>query len=210
MEQNKYPGKFIAFEGLDGSGQSTQAKLLADFLAGLGFEVVLTKEPAIDFETGRKIQQALDEKEKISPERLQELFVENRKEHLEALILPALRQGKVVIVDRYFFSTFAFGASDGLDLEWLIGLNDGFLLPDITFILKVRPEVCVERIEKRGEGIKLFEKVVKLRKVWQTYKLMPSRFKNISVIYGERSIEDVFSQIKNIVVAELNIKQGGK
>lgn len=207
MKKNIYSGKLIAFEGPDGSGQSTQVKLLANFLTGMGLGVVLTKEPTIDSEAGRKIRQALDEKVKLPSAYLQRLFVEDRQEHLENLIVPALRQDQVVITDRYFFSTLAFGASDGLDLEWLIGLNSGFLLPDATFILRVKPEVCIQRIEKRGEGIKLFEKEEKLRKVLQAYELMPGRFENVHMIDGEQSIEDVFRQIKDIVVSELNIKQ---
>lgn len=205
MQQNVYSGKFIVIEGLDGSGQSTQVRLLQDFLTRQGFDVVSTKEPTIDSEAGKKIRQILDEKEKLAPAALQELFTRDREEHLRNLIIPALEQGKIVITDRYFFSTFAFGVADDLDLEWLIGLNDQFLLPDLFFILRVKPEVCIQRIERRGEGIKLFEKEGKLRKVWQTYEILPERFDNVHMIDGEQSIEGVFFQIKT-ALSELNIK----
>lgn len=189
------PGKFIVFEGLDGSGQSTQVALSAKFLREeKGFEVVVTKEPTLDSEAGRRIREILGEKIKIEPAELQELFAQDRKEHLENLIIPALKAGKIVISDRYFFSSFAFGSLD-CDLEWLIKLNDDFILPDFTFLLKVSPEVCIERIEKRGEEIKLFEKREKLEKVWQGYEKLLDRF-NIKVIDGERSIEEVFEDIK--------------
>ncbi len=203
MLKSSYPGKFIAFEGLDGSGQSTQAGLLRKFLTEKGYQVVLTKEPTLDSEAGRKIRDVLDSKVKLEPGKLQELFAQDRKEHLEKIIIPALEKGRFVISDRYFFSTFAFGASDGLDLEWLIKLNDNFLLPDMTFILKVKPEVCVSRMEKRGSPRTLFEKEEKLAKVWETYKIIPARFENVEIIDGEKSIEEIFEEIKKIVSSKI-------
>ncbi len=203
MKKNTYLGKFIAFEGLDGSGQSTQAELLRKFLTEKGYRVVLTKEPTLDSEAGRKIRDVLDNKVKLDPGKLQELFAQDRREHLEKIIIPALEEGRFIISDRYFFSTFAFGASDGLDLEWLIKLNDDFLLPDLTFILKVRPEVCVSRMEKRGNPRTLFEKEEKLAKVWETYKIMPARFENVEIIDGEKSIEEIFEETKKIVSFKL-------
>jgi len=203
MRKNSYPGKFVVIEGLDGSGQTTQVKLLGNFFIEKGYEVVLTKEPTLASSAGKEIRDALDKKVEAEPLKLQELFTLDRKEHLERLIEPALKEGKIVISDRYFFSTFAFGAADGLDLEWLIGLNNDFLLPDLTFILQVSPEVCVRRIEKRGQGIKLFEKKEKLEKVWQTYKILPNRFENVYIVNGESSIEEVFNAIKTIISLKL-------
>lgn len=207
MQNSPYPGKFIVFDGLDGSGQSTQAGLLRDFLIEEGYLVVSTKEPTLDSEAGRKIRQALDKAVEVDPQQLQELFTQDRQEHLENKIFPALKEGKAVISDRYFFSTFAYGVADGLDLESLIEMNDEFLLPDLTFILKVSPAVCIQRIEKRGEEKKLFEKKEKLVKVWQTYQILPNRFQNVYMIEGEKTIEEVFSQIKEVVRSQiLNIK----
>ena len=200
MKTNIYSGKFIVFEGLDGSGQSTQVSLLGDFLSKSGHHVILTKEPTMDSEAGKEIRKALDEKVKLDSLELQKLFVQDRKEHLDKLIIPALDNGLFVISDRYFFSTFAFGVSDGLDLDELINMNDNFILPDITILLKVNPKVCIERIEKRGEGVKLFEKEQKLAKVWQTYSILPDRFKNIHMIDGEKPIKEVFKKVKEIML----------
>ena len=219
MKKNLYKGKFIVFEGLDGSGLSTQAKLLGDYLQNRGpahiatparsdavssgersvaggREVILTKEPTMDSEAGRQIRAILDEKIKIEAAEIQRLFVQDRKEHLDNLIIPALRAGKIVISDRYFFSTLAFGAVSS-NLEWLIGLNKDFLLPDMTFLLLVRPEICVDRIIKRGEGVKLFEKLPTLEKVYKNYQIIAERFENIHVVNGEESAEEVFEEIKN-------------
>lgn len=205
MKNNPYPGKFIVIEGLDGSGQSTQAGLLKDFLIKKGHQVILTKEPTQDSQAGKKIRQALDKSYEVEPRKLQELFTEDRKEHLEKLVIPALRKNKIVISDRYFFSTFAYGAAEGLDLDWLIKINNEFLLPDLTFILKVSPEVCLARIEKRGSAKTLFEETQKLKKVWQTYQILPNRLENVYMIDGEKPEEEVFPQIKNIVHSKLGL-----
>ena len=82
-------------------------------------------------------------------------------------------------------------------------MNDQFLLPDLTFILEVSPRVCIERIEKRGEGIKLFEKEERLARVWQTYSSLPSRFENAYIINGEKNIEEVFSLVKDLLQVKL-------
>ncbi len=197
MIKNSYPGKFIVIEGLDGSGQSTQVALLKDFLIKQGFEVITTKEPTQDSEAGKKIKEILGKKIQSEPVQLQKLFAQDRLAHLENTITPALKQGKTVISDRYFFSSFAYGTAHGADLDELIKLNENFLYPDLTFLLRVRPEVCIERIEKRADPKTLFEKQERLEKVWQVYEKLSSRFENIKIIDGEKSIEQVFEQIKS-------------
>lgn len=204
MKKNIFSGKFFVFEGLDGSGQSTQSKLLADFLVKKGFKILLTKEPTTISEAGKKIRKILDEKQKTNPKKLQELFARDRKEHLKKEIIPALKKGKIVISDRYFFSSLSYGKASGLSLDWLIKINSKFLMPDLTFILKVRPKICLERIEKRGDKRTLFEKEEKLKKVWQIYKTLPKRFKNIKVIDGEKPIKEVFKEVKVLLNSTLN------
>lgn len=205
MQQNPYSGKFIVIEGLDGSGQTTQANFLKDFLSKKGYSVVLTKEPTLDSEAGKKIREVLNKRIKIESRPLQELFAQDRKEHLENLIIPTLKEGKIVISDRYFFSSFAYGVGPGVSLEWLIKINDEFLIPDLTFILEVRPEVCFERIEKRGEEKTLFEEKKKLARVWEVYKTLPNRFENVYIIDGERPMEQVFEEIKTIAHSKVEL-----
>jgi len=205
MEKNTFEGKFIVFEGLDGSGQSTQAGLLKEFLMKKGFNVVLTKEPTLYSEAGKRIRKILDKEIKVSPKELQELMVEDRKEHLEKVIIPALKEEKIVISDRYFLSTFAFGSADGLDLQELIKMNNQFLYPDTVFLLKVSPSICIERIKNRGDRVDLFEKEGKLSEVWKTYKILPDRLENIFIIDGEKSIEKVFEKVKEIIIKHLNL-----
>ena len=97
MKKNLYSGKFIVFEGLDGSGQSTQSKLLAGFLKKKHYKVLLTKEPTPDSEAGKKIRKILDKKLKVKPAAFQKLYAKDRKEHLGKEIVPALKKGKIVI-----------------------------------------------------------------------------------------------------------------
>jgi len=203
MKKNSYPGKFIVIEGLDGSGQTTQVNLLKDFLIGKGYQLTLTKEPTLESEAGKKIRGILDEKEKIEAAELQKLFAQDRKEHLENTIIPALQKGSFVISDRYFFSSFAYGAADGLDLNKLIKINDDFLLPDLTIILKVSPDVCVSRIKKRGTERTLFEKRDKLAEVWRIYATFPKKFEDVFIIDGEKTIDGVFEEIKKVISLNL-------
>jgi dTMP kinase len=206
MIKNAYQGKFIVFEGLDGSGQSTEAELLKNFLSEKGIDVILTKEPTMDSDAGKKIRDVLDKKEKAEPDELQSLFASDRREHLNKLIIPSLKQGKWIVSDRYCFSSFAYGTSDKVELDWIIRINDDFVLPDLTIILKVRPGICIERIEKRGSKKTLFEKQEKLAEVWNIYEVLPERFGNCVIIDGEKSIEEVFKEVKKIVNNRFNSK----
>ena len=198
-------GIFIVFEGLDGSGQSTQVKLLEDYFRKKGRKVVVTKEPTLLSRAGRKIRQALDKKIIIGAKKLQELFQKDRGLHIKNDIIPALRQGKIVISDRYFFSSFAFGSASGVSPAWLIEMNKKFLHPDLTLILDVPAKVSVKRIEKRGKPKTLFEKKRKLEKVIKIYRTFPKKFKNVYLVDGRKSIPQVFQSVRKIVRSKLNI-----
>jgi dTMP kinase len=205
MKKNNYPGKFIVFEGLDGSGQTTQANLLKKFLEKKGFKVLLTKEPTNNNEFGKRIDKILHRKEKVSPLNLQKFFIKDRDWHLKNIIEPALKEGKIVISDRYFFSTFAFGGID-VDMEKLIKMNDNFLMHDISIFLDVKPKTCISRIEgrsqKTGERKTIFEKEKLLEKVYKNYLVLLKKFPLVR-INGQRSIEDVHKEIKEIVIKKI-------
>lgn len=199
MKKNPYPGKFIAFEGLDGSGQTTQANLLTEFFRSRGREVVQTKEPTQDSEAGKRIRRILDKKIRCTPAELQKLFAQDRKEHLDRVIIPALSGGKIVISDRYCFSSFAYGVAEGVDLDYLMVLNAEFLLPDVTFLLRVSPKVCMERIHVRGKTPTLFEKQEKLRQVWGVYEQLAKSFENVFIIDGEQAKGIVAKDIRKMI-----------
>ena len=195
---NSYKGFFIVFEGLDGSGQTTQANLLRNFLEKKGFGVLLTKEPTLETKEGKEIKKVLEKKIKKSPLSLQKLFAKDREKHLKRTVEPALRKGKIVISDRYLFSSLAYGSLN-VSLKKLKELNKNFLLPDLVFFLNVKADDCLKRIKKRGEKIHLFEEKEKLRKVYQNYQLILKNFKNVYFINGEKSKREVFREIKKII-----------
>ena len=185
---------FIAFEGLDGSGSSTQAKLLAEKLQSQGKEVLLTKEPTEDTPLGKKLREALQHKWEATPEELQILFSADRAEHLKDVIQPALDAGKVVITDRYVLSTYAYGMLN-VPLHTLKDLNQKFPAPDVTFLLKLSPEECLGRIMSRGNDVELFEKVPTLKKVWKNYEAVRGEHPNVHIIDASGSIEEVSAEI---------------
>ncbi len=212
MLKNPYPGKFIVFEGLDGSGSTTQASKLRDWLNRAPKELVLgrsprahlTKEPTNNI-IGGLIRGQLTGDWKTRPECLQLLFSADRSHHLEKEVLPLLKEGVTVISDRYFLSTIAYGATEIQDREWLIEINKPFILPDLTFLIKVSPKVCLERIRGDRFSVELFEKEEALTKVWRNYEELAQRFENIYIIDGEQPIEEIFEQVKSQVHSKLNL-----
>jgi len=195
-------GRFIVFEGLDGSGQTTQVNFLVNFLKKNRIPVFQTKEPTKNSEFGREIRKVLKGEAQINPQGLQELFAKDRESHLKNEIIPNLEQGRIVVSDRYYFSSFAFGSSDGADESWLLRRNKDFLLPDAVFFLDVKPEIAIKRIQNRGGKIEFFERKEKLEKAYNFYKYFLKKFENetrIFYINGEKSPENVFTDIKNII-----------
>ena len=192
---------FIVFEGLDGAGNSTQSMLLAEFLKGRGKDVLLTKEPT-ENPIGKIIRDVLQKKMKTSPVALQILFTADRGHHLHSEIEPALEQGKVVISDRYMFSTMAFGGL-GADMEFLKHINSKFRVPDITFIIDVPPEVAIKRISSRQGDVELFEEAEKLEKTRKNYLKLKDQFPNVHVIDGDRPIEAVAAEVQKIVLEKI-------
>ncbi|MFA5878161.1 MAG: dTMP kinase [Candidatus Staskawiczbacteria bacterium] len=209
MIKNNYPGKFIVFEGLDGSGQSTQAGKLFDFLnlpeQKLKFGhtgVHLTKEPTSSL-IGGLIRSQLTHEWKSSQNCLQLLFSADRANHLEKEIIPLLERGITVVCDRYFFSTIAYGSLDIKDREWLVNLNKNFLFPDITFLLKVSPRICMERIQKTRYEINLFEREEMLTRVWENFDRLAKEFEKVHVIQGEGPLEKIHQEIVQILTNKL-------
>ena len=173
-------GKFIVFEGLDGSGLSTQSFELRNFLMKQGKQVVLTKEQT-DGLIGGLIKSCLKKEWKTSLLALQLLFTADRAHHLSNEIEPALAEGKFIISDRYFFSTIAFGGLQ-IEKEFLKKINSKFRVPDITFIMDCPPEVCLERIGKGRFSRELFEEKEKMEKIRENYRELAKEFPNAHIV----------------------------
>lgn len=193
--KRKNDAKFIVFDSLDGSGNSTEAALLAQYLNKIGKKAFITKEPSSGL-IGGLIKSQLNHVWKSSQLCLQLLFAADRAYHLEKEVIPLLKKGISVVSDRYFFSTIAYGNVEINDWEWLKKLNEKFLLPDLVFFLKVSPKTCIKRIQKNRFGTTLFEEEKFLEKVWKNYQKLSKEYKNTYIINGEGSINDVFEKIK--------------
>lgn len=202
MYKNPYAGKFIAFEGLDGAGSTTQAGKLTFYLKERLKKVHLTKEPTNNL-IGGLIRGQLTKEWRTGPECLQLLFTADRAHHLEKEVIPLLKQEITVVTDRYFFSSVAFGSLGIDDRDWLQKINDRFILPDITFLLHVSPQVCLQRIKTNRFHLELFEEEEHIAKIWRTYNELAQEFENVYVINGENPAEEVFADILKIVNAYL-------
>lgn len=198
---------FITFEGIDGSGKTTQSKLLADYFRQIYGEnsVVLTREPGgTDF--AEKIRNVLLVND-IDPISELLLFVSTRCEHMKKLILPALKEGKIVICDRFIDSTIAYqGYGFGVSLELIKQLHElvGIKYPDITFILDIDVNVGLSRAEDKNKyeemSINFYNKV---RKGFQEIATEDSD--RCCIIFGTEIMDD--KQIYSKIIAEV-IKRG--
>jgi dTMP kinase len=197
---NPYPGKFIALEGIDGAGKSTQAAMMAAHFYKNGATVCLAAEPS-QFLLGGLIRSRLLGEWQSSPECLQLLFAADRAEHLEKEIMLRLKEGINVVCDRYFLSSVAYGAVD-CDFDWLTHINSQFLMPDLTIYLDVEARVGAERIAANGRSIELFEKTETLEKVRKNYATAINFFgKEMAIqgIDGGRDKEAVFEDLRSAI-----------
>lgn len=145
---------FIAIEGIDGSGKGTQAKLLADRLKDLGRAVLLTSEPTKG-PTGKMIREHLSNPF-LDDEALALLFASDRIEHLEKEVRPALDSDKIVISDRYVYSSIAYQGQK-VDMEWVGDINKYADRPDLAILLDLDPKLTERRMHDRGDELEYFE-----------------------------------------------------
>ncbi|MEM4133997.1 MAG: dTMP kinase [Candidatus Micrarchaeia archaeon] len=194
-------GKFIVLEGIDGCGKSTQIENIANYLFSKdkSNHILITREPTMISSYGKKVRDLLKKQKNIEKNAalFTRLYVNDRKFHIKKMIIPAMKQGCIVISDRYKYSTFAYQLSQGDKLENLIKLHKGLLVPDLVLILDISEEESIKRTSDQKEK-ELFEKKEFLRKVKANYLKMKELFphENIVIIDGERSKEEVFDSIK--------------
>jgi dTMP kinase len=162
-------GIFAVFEGIDGGGKTTQIRMLARELRRRGEEPVLSREPTSG-PWGRKLRESAATG-RMSLEEELDAFVRDRAEHVRDLILPSLDAGKIVILDRYFYSTLAYQGARGADVDSVRRLmEERFPLPDIVYLLDLTPEQAVQRIsESRGDRPNEFERLDSLRKAREIF-----------------------------------------
>ena len=200
MIKNQFSGKFIVIEGIDGAGKSTQAAIIGSHFYSNGTTVCLTSEPS-QFLLGGLIRSRLLGEWQSSPECLQLLYAADRAEHLKKEILLRLKEGINVVSDRYFLSSLAYGAVD-CDFNWLLQINNQFIMPDLTVFLDVAAKTGADRIAANGKSIELFEKTETLEIVRRNYQVAINLFNDemaVEIISGERSKEQVFEDVKTAI-----------
>jgi dTMP kinase len=184
-------GFVVAIEGIDGAGKTTQANMLYSYLKSKGIDTILSKEPT-ESVYGRKIRElAQGQRESTHPLEEYQLFVQDRKLHVENVIKPALAEKKIVILDRYYFSTMAYQGAIGLDPIAIRAENEKFCpIPEMVFLVMISPELGLGRIrEGRKETPNAFEHQENLKKVAAIFNHLNSPV--IERIEGTASIEQV-------------------
>lgn len=190
-----HSGFLIVFEGIDGSGKSTQAKCLFQDLRDKGYPVLLSQEPTYG-PWGQRIREIiLHGRGGVQPEEEYDLFLQDRKDHVRQVITPSLDGGKIVILDRYYFSTMAYQGALGIEPARIQKENESFApLPDLVFILDLPPVEAIRRIEnKRGERPNHFERIDYLDRVRTLFR----SFSGPAIVHldGHLSTEKLFDEI---------------
>jgi dTMP kinase len=161
-------GIFIVIEGLDGSGKTTQAAYLAEKLSKT-YNVLLTAEPSRG-KVGTFIREGCLYADKRLPTEAEALlFAADRIEHMYAEVKPALDAGKLVICDRYIYSSLAYQGSRGLSTEWIKTINARALEPDFSLFIDVSPEVVLQRLTRKRSIMETLETQQKVREVYLKY-----------------------------------------
>jgi len=194
---------FVVFEGIDGTGKTTIVSRLAEELKRIGYKVVITQEPTKTW-LGRDVRRAIEEEKNGFTQAL--LFFADRAEHIANMHNV---NEQVILCDRYVYSTFAYqGAQLEMSMplqsaiEWLEKVYEPMRFdPDLVFLIKVNPEEGIRRIYGRERKEK-FEKLEFLRRVQEIYQMLSDRYGFVE-IDGNREFEEIYMEIKNRVINEL-------
>lgn len=202
QDGTKNKGKFIAFEGIDGSGKSTQVQLLAERLKENHIDCYATMEPT-HAPIGAFLREILMGKRKADPRVTAALFAADRLDHLlneEDGIAAKVAAGATVITDRYYFSSYAYHSGD-MPMEWVIGLNEQsreVLRPTVTVFIDINADTAMERILKNRDHQELFEKKTKLAEVRMNYFEAFDKLKDteeIIIVDGNGSPKEIAEEI---------------
>lgn len=200
MKEHDYPGKFIVIEGADGAGTTTQSEKLAEQLDNS----YLTAEPSSN-DIGQKITEMISEGG-YSPEAVALTFTADRLTHLEEEVIPKLKEGRIVVCDRYYHSSFIYQSIQGADRQWIKSMNRDAIKPDLTIIMDISADEGLERIDSRGGAESIFEELSFQEKVVAGYRdLSQDLNEEVVLVDATQSIQNVFQDTKEKIDSKLDI-----
>lgn len=208
FKRNNDKGILIAIEGIDGAGKTTQSKLVAEKLAKNN-EVHLTKNPT-DGLIGKFIREVLAGRVEIPPVSFQYLFSADRQVQQEE-ILEDLKNGKIIITDRYFWSAIVYGIVDREEVDFdqtgemllvsqgILSMYHQFLIPDISIFLDIPIEIALDRIDKKKIKKEIYENEEKIKKIYKGYKWLIAKFEDeFTIVDGTKSEQEITKEIIKI------------
>ncbi len=210
MSESPSSGVFICFEGIDGSGKTSHSRSAVDFLKSVSFDAVYTTEPTRYSIPGRKLRESFFALERFPVEEEFRLFLEDRIIHLKDEVIPQLKNKKIVVTDRYYFSSVAYQGSRGLDWKYILSENEKVsIVPDIVLLLDLPVDVAIKRIASdRTEGVNTFEKKESLQKVKEIYYALAKKFPNLfHIIDVDKPIIEVSKIINEYLLNFLQEKE---
>ena len=193
---------FVSFEGLDGCGKTTQARLLAEALTGEGVDVVLTREPG-GTPLGEQVRELVLHGDHVAPWAEVALYAASRAQHVVQVIRPALERGATVVCDRYLDTSVAYqGAGRGLGVDFVLDLNlrvvEG-LLPDVTVLVEIDPETALARVGDKRDRIERADAAF-WPLVVEAYRDLAARFpERYVVVDGRLPVEELAEEIRDRV-----------
>lgn len=197
-------GYLIAFEGIDGSGKSTQLRLLADWLRERRIPVKCLEQPSSSL-AGRILRSRAKQGQRLAPHVELALFIRDRREQARCDIRPLLSKHFIVLLDRHYLSSVAYQGSAGIDPDDILRTCLSFCpIPDVTILVDIDPTVAVQRIS-RQRAADAFEHVEYLETVRQLYLNYAGRLSNIHTLNGESSSGDLAARIRALVAKVLGI-----
>jgi len=186
----------IDLEGIDGCGKSTQSKFLMKKFEENNEKTIILKEPTSG-KYGKKLWEMLSGKREATTEQILDLFVMDRKEHVDDKINPALKEGKIVLMDRYYYSTMAYQAAAGIDVNRIRKDNEFAPKPDIVLIFDLPADLAMKRV--KGHSVAdVFEKEEHLEKVREAY-LNLRNDPLVRIIDSTRTPEEIFEEVWKLV-----------
>jgi dTMP kinase len=193
---------FVSFEGLDGCGKTTQARLLAEALSAEGVDVVLTREPG-GTPLGEQVRELVLHGDHVAPWAEVALYAASRAQHVVQVIRPALERGATVVCDRYLDTSVAYqGAGRGLGVDFVLDLNlrvvEG-LLPDATVLVEIDPETALARVGEKRDRIERADAAF-WPLVVEAYRDLAARFpERYVVVDGRLPVEELAEEIRDRV-----------